>query len=312
MEIQQLIYFHEVAETEHMTKSAERLHVAQPSLTKAIRNLEKELGVPLFVHHGRNIRLTEYGKFLHDRLNKLLPELRRLPEEVASMAKTENRTIHIAVQAASMLVTGAIIAYKKERSDIHFRFMQNEPISLPGEAANALSFYDIGITTRTAYRPVREDTRICQRTEQIFLAVPHLHPLATRKEIFLNDAAHEGFISLFGSHQFRWICDRFCAAAGFSPEIVFESDSPSAVRGMIEANLGIGFWPEYTWGEIDRHEVCLLPIVSPVCSRELIFHMQENKSDNSAVSEFFRFLCAYCDAARRKQENAFSNRSEPV
>ena len=216
MELQQLIYFRAVAETEHVTKSAERLHIAQPSLSKTIQNLEKELGVPLFVHHGRNIQLTEYGRFLYSRLQKLLPELERLPAEVAAMAKTENRTIHISVQAASMLVTEAIIAYKKEQSDVHFRFLQNEPISLPGEAADTASVYDIGITTRTAYQPPRMDSQIYQSTEQIFLAVPNRHPLAGCDEIPLSDAAHEGFISLVGSRQLRWICDRFCAAAGFS------------------------------------------------------------------------------------------------
>ena len=299
MELQQLVYFREVAETEHMTKSAERLHIAQPSLSKAIANLEKELGVPLFVHHGRNIQLTEHGRFLYARLQKLLPEIEKLPDEVASMAKTENRTIHIAVQAASMLVTAAIIAYKKEQSDVHFRFLQNEPISLPGEAADSLSAYDIGITTRPAYTPPHPDTRIFQCTEEIFLAVPHSHPLAERDEIHLTDAAHEGFISLAGSKQLRWICDRFCAAAGFSPDIVFESDSPSAVRDMIGANLGIGFWPEYTWGKIDRRDVRLLTITAPVCKRELVFHMQENKSNNTIVTDFYRFLFAWCNAARR-------------
>ncbi len=299
MELQQLVYFREVAETEHMTKSAERLHIAQPSLSKAIANLEKELGVPLFVHHGRNIQLTEHGRFLYARLQKLLPEIEKLPDEVASMAKTENRTIHIAVQAASMLVTEAIIAYKKEQSDVHFRFLQNEPISLPGEAADSLSAYDIGITTRPAYTPPHPDTRIFQCTEEIFLAVPHSHPLAERDEIHLTDAAHEGFISLAGSKQLRWICDRFCAAAGFSPDIVFESDSPSAVRDMIGANLGIGFWPEYTWGKIDRRDVRLLTITAPVCKRELVFHMQENKSNNTIVTDFYRFLFAWCNAARR-------------
>ena len=299
MELQQLVYFREVAETEHMTKSAERLHIAQPSLSKAIANLEKELGVPLFVHHGRNIQLTEHGRFLYARLQKLLPEIEKLPDEVASMAKTENRTIHIAVQAASMLVTEAIIAYKKEQSDVHFRFLQNEPISLPGEAADSLSAYDIGITTRPAYTPPHPDTRIFQCTEEIFLAVPHSHPLAERDEIHLTDAAHEGFISLAGSKQLRWICDRFCAAAGFSPDIVFESDSPSAVRDMIGANLGIGFWPEYTWGKIDQRDVRLLTITAPVCKRELVFHMQENKSNNTIVTDFYRFLFAWCNAARR-------------
>ena len=61
MEINQMRYFLEVASTQHVTRSAERLHIAQPALSKAIHNLEQELGVPLFASKGRNIVLTEYG-----------------------------------------------------------------------------------------------------------------------------------------------------------------------------------------------------------------------------------------------------------
>ena len=75
MEITQMKYFLEVAETQHMTLSAERLHIAQPALSQAIRRLEESLGVPLFMHKGRNIVLTEYGKYLHNRLIPIMEQL---------------------------------------------------------------------------------------------------------------------------------------------------------------------------------------------------------------------------------------------
>ncbi|MDW8566037.1 helix-turn-helix domain-containing protein [Staphylococcus shinii] len=55
-------YFQNVANTEHITKSAENLHVAQPALSKIIKNLEEELGAELFDRIGRNIKLNTYGK----------------------------------------------------------------------------------------------------------------------------------------------------------------------------------------------------------------------------------------------------------
>ena len=62
MELIQIRYFLEVAETKHMTNSAKNLHISQPALSQAIRRLEESLGVPLFASKGRNIVLTEYGQ----------------------------------------------------------------------------------------------------------------------------------------------------------------------------------------------------------------------------------------------------------
>ena len=70
MELLQLRYFLEVAESEHVTHSAQKLRVSQPSLTQAISRLERELGVQLFEPEGRGIRLTEAGRFYSKRIAK--------------------------------------------------------------------------------------------------------------------------------------------------------------------------------------------------------------------------------------------------
>lgn len=292
MEISQIRYFLEVAQSQHITHSAERLHIAQPALTKAIHRLEDELGVPLFLAKGRNIVLSEYGRFLQKQLTPLLTELDSVPARLRAMARTENQTVHLNVLAASQLVTDAIIAYNRsqENAPLSFQLTQNAESRL----------YDICVTTSLFHpEPPDHEGEEFAVTERIFLAVPSTHQLARNHSVRLIDAAEEGFISLMGSRQFRWICDRFCRQTGFTPNIIFESDSPATVKNMIAARMGIGFWPEYTWGRIDRHDVRLLSITAPVCKRELVFHMQENKSDNAVVTDFYRFLCAYCDAARR-------------
>lgn len=291
MELNKIRYFLEVAETQHVTKSAKQLHIAQPALTKAIHQLESELGVPLFVAKGRNIILTEYGKYLQSKLKPLINELDSVPGQLQTMAKLENDTIHLNVLAASALITEAIIEYKKNHDNLNFQVMQSSKSQL----------YDIGITTRLLYQlPEETEKKAFVCTEKIFLAVPASHPLAKLDCIDLKDASEEGFISLMGSRQLRWICDRFCTHAGFAPRTIFESDSPAAVKNMIAANMGVGFWPEFTWGSLASDKVKLLKIKEPVCQRDILIDYKQNKVDNTAVESFFGFLKNYFQTARNE------------
>ena len=287
MEFTQIRYFLEVARSQHITRSAERLHVAQPALTKAIHHLEAELGVPLFLPKGRNIVLSEYGRFLEKQLRPLLAELDAIPAQLRAMAHTENRTVRLNVLAASQLVTDAVIAYNRAHTGepLSFRLTQNAGSRL----------YDICVTT-SLFHPAPPDRQGQEFavTERIFLAVPATHRLAQQESVRLADAAEEGFISLMGSRQFRWICDRLCRQSGFAPNIIFESDSPATVKNMIAARMGVGFWPEYTWGRLDSDQVRLLPITEPLCQRDLLFDYRPNKVDNTAVGDFFAFLQRFC------------------
>ena len=63
---------------------------------------------------------------------------------------------------------------------------------------------------------------------------------------------------------------------------------------MIAARMGVGFWPEYTWGRLDSDQVRLLPITEPLCQRDLLFDYRPNKVDNTAVGDFFAFLQRFC------------------
>lgn len=281
MEFMQIRYFLETAKTKHMTNSAKNLHITQPALTQAIRRLERDLGVPLFAAKGRNIVLTEYGKYLQKKLEPLMDQLDAIPEQLKMMAALESETIHMNVLAASSLVMEAIIEYKKEHEEIHFQIQQNSESEL----------YDIAVTTKLFYQETEEENRFaCD--EEIYLAVPDAR-FGNRTSISLGEVADEGFISLLGSREFRYICDRFCQHAGFTPRIIFESDNPSAVKNMIAANMGIGFWPEFTWGSAVNERVRLLKIDDPVCQRDIIINYNQNKPDSRNVLDFYQFLTGF-------------------
>ena len=286
MELLQLRYFLDVAQTQHVTRSAERLHVAQPAVTQAIRRLEEELGVPLFIRQGRGVVLSEYGRYFQKRLLPLMEGMEKLPEEMHTMANLENATIHLNVLAASSLVTDAIARYVHIADQLNFRMTQTAESQL----------YDIQVSSHPAYPAPGEGEFVC--SENIFMAVPAQGRYAYMDSVCLADLKEEGFISLQGTSQLRMICDAFCRRVGFTPHVIFESDNPGAVRNMIAANMGVGFWPEFTWGKIDTDRVRLLRIDDLPCRRDILITRKNNKADNTEVERFFHFLTDYFQQRR--------------
>ena len=281
MELQKLKYFYTVAQFQHMTKAAEHIKIAQPALSQAMKSLEKELGVALFVKNGRNIVLTEFGVYLKNRLERLLPEIEGIPAEIEQLKCRVNKTVRLNILAASSFVVNAIVAFRKIHKDVIFDFEQSA----------LKQGCDIVIKTNGFGDETKEKCiKRCVKTERIYLAVPKDSYYAKRDIIDLSEVSEEGFVMLSSSRLFGIICEKFCAAAGFNPKILFESDSPSAVQNIISTGTGVAFWPEYSWGNVNNENVKLLRISQPRCQRELIIELHEQTPRSQYAEEFFDFL----------------------
>lgn len=281
MDLNKLRYFYIVATHEHMTKAAEEIRIAQPALTKAIHTLEDELGVPLFEKSGRNIRLTVFGRHLKARLDGVFPVLDRIPAELTVLKQEKMNTVRLNVLAASTMVTGAVISYKKEHPHTIFELTQSEE-----ETDCDISVITDNCTVKQSL-PIKEEYRM---DERIDLAVPTGSPLSSLSSIALEQVRDEEFIILAGSRPFREICDSFCARAGFKPRISFESDSLIAVQNSIGAGAGIGFWPEHSWCGAPTGDTRLLTISEPPCKRTLVFRLHETARRSDAAERFFAHL----------------------
>ena len=276
-----LYYFYITAKHQHVTRAAEEIHIAQPSLTKAIKTLEAELGMELFYKKGRNIYLTAFGRQLKARLDNIFPLLEKLPEDIEQMKRQAENTVRLNVLAASTIITEAVIGYKKRHPHTLFEMIQNESesdchVSVATNAVNLLQTL-----------PVRQR---CVMEEKIYLAVPRTSAYAQRSSVALAEIKDEEFVSLAGSRAFSTVCEKFCAYAGFKPRYSFKSDSPVAVRNIIGAGAGVGFWPEYSWGKTSEKEVALLPITQPECQRELIISLHQSGGPSSLAEEFYEYL----------------------
>lgn len=282
MELFQLKYFLAVAKYEHVTKAAESLHIAQPAVSQAIRHLEEEFDTPLFDRENRHITLNATGKMLQKRLTPIMVALDAIPDEIKEAAQQNQPVIHLNLRSASSVITNCIIAYREIHPEVKFRLSQkpDDPVA------------DYFISATGLDTELKPSQRVLF-TEEFYLAVPTSSELSHKHSIRLQDTATESYVSLEKTRPVRQICDEFCAAAEFKPNIVYESDSPETVRNLIAAGLGIGFWPQYSWESSFSKHVKLLPIESPFCRRQIIVTVPESKQHNRTIMEFHDFLCGW-------------------
>jgi len=289
MELTKLRYFYTVAKLGHVTRAAEEIHIAQPALTKAIKQLEEELGVPLFYKKGRNIYLTAYGEYLKNKAETVFLHVDSIADELEGLKQEQRQTVKLNVLAASTAVTEAVIAYKKRKPEVIFQVIQNE----------AETDCDISVAIEEAdlstLPPIQKQRAL---EENIYLAVPKNSRYAARTDIALKEVKDEGFVHLAGSRFFRSVCDNFCLAAGFKPHTSFESDSPVAVKNIIGASAGVGFWPEYSWGKASL-DVVLLNITDPVCRRRLILNLHKSPTPSVVAEDFYGYLLRFLQKRQR-------------
>lgn len=282
MDLNKLHYFYVVAERQHVTHAAQALYISQPALSKAMKQLEQELGVPLFYKQKRGIRLTPFGAHLKGQLDPVFAVLDRLPGELTQLKSRTSRTIKLNVLVASIITTDAIAAYKAEHPDVNFQVLQQREET------------DCHISITTGVEEGAFPSCLQRRviTEDIFLAVPKNGRYAAQDSIDLQSVKDEWFISTSYARPFRKVSDSFCLAAGFKPNVTFESDFPSAVRNLISAGAGIGFWPAFSFGEISE-DMKLLQIHQPRCQRKLVVSLHKCSLPSDAAADFYAYLVTY-------------------
>lgn len=290
MELLQLKYFLAVAESEHMTNTAKQLHIAQPALTQSIHRLEQELGVSLFERAGRGIRLSPAGAYVRDRVKPAMETLENVARDVQLFQQGEQGVVRVGVHAASGVAIDGIAAYSELNPHVSFGVTQDE----------RERHRDVIVTTITprGSSTVENAVEKTPFSERIGIVVPASSALGDTAS--LADFANERFIALAGSRRFREVCDTFCARRAFTPHIAFESDNPLVVKKMIGLGLGVGFWPDHSWGDLDPKSCRLVHLQEPEFTRDVIVAKTSRCTPDSEAQRFYEFLLDY--VAKRWEE----------
>ena len=245
MELRYLLYFATVAEQQSFTRAAEKLRVAQPAISQQIKTLEEELEVKLLVRTKRSVKLTAAGHAFLREAKDILNRLEQSRTEARRAAQGETGTLSIGFFTAGsfLFLPDLIHAYRIRYPAVRVHLHEHSV----SEQLDALTFgrIDVGFT-RTL--PKTQAGRFVQ--DQVYrdcvLAVlPARHALAGLQKISLKKLANENWVFLSRSTAPEMV-DGFtllCANAGFSPRVINEPLSISAVLVMVAAGIGVSVAP---------------------------------------------------------------------
>ncbi|MEV0689072.1 LysR substrate-binding domain-containing protein [Streptomyces sp. NPDC050388] len=245
MELRHLRYFVAVAETRHFGKAAERLHMAQPPLSQAIRRLETELGVELFTRTTRQVALTGAGEVFRTDAERVLAAVDEAVARVARFASGAEGVLRIGLTgSASYRQLPALARLMKREMPQVMLEVHTEMLTPAQEAGLIERRLDIGVLRPPVRQEGIEHRAIA--TEPLVLAVPEQHWLAEADTVRVEQLRHEDFV-LYGAGLGSVVNDavvRTCLAAGFYPHRAYEVTETSAALALVAAGLGIAVLPD--------------------------------------------------------------------
>ena len=271
--MQSLRYFTAVAEELHFGRAAARLHISQPSLSRAVRELESSLEVELLVRNTRGVRLTNAGRTLLDEAPAAILGVERCFTRARRVGRGElgDLAVGFLPSVTALLVPIAVTAFRSAYPEIHLelREMLDDPLLA------ALESRSVEIAILRSHRSEPDITFELLFNDPIHVALPLGHPLASRPQLAYADLRDEVFV-LWPRDQSRDGYDQVvdgCRAAGFEPRIVQECSLPNTALGLVAAGIGISVLSSLF--QAFRSDVAFVPLDEPRGSIYLAWHAAE-------------------------------------
>jgi DNA-binding transcriptional LysR family regulator len=269
MDTDALRWFQQVADGTTVTEVSELETVTQSGVSRALARLETQIGTPLLRRHGRTLRLTHAGAVFKRHVDALLHQLDDGIAAVNQLIEPDTGTVALAFQHSlgTWLVPNLVRGFRTAHPRVTFQLTQvRDELQSPALDGGRA---DLEIGTRRARSPALRSRLIA--IEPLRLALGRDHRLASRPGLSLAEVAEEPFVSLRRTSALREQSDALCAQAGFRPQVVFEGDDLSTVRGFVAAGLGVAIMPAPRAGspEAAAGPLAYCGITDPGAVREL-------------------------------------------
>lgn len=300
MELRQLEYFMAVCKELHFTRAAEKLNIAQPTLSQQIKSLEDEVGMPLFDRIGKKTALTEAGKILLTHSQRVFHEIEQAQSALRDLNGLQKGklTIGSLITCVNYLLPPAVIKFKQRYPNIELSVLglRTEEIK-KGLLENEL---DLGI----AFLPVEDEEleAIPLFTEELSLAVSFDHPLANLKEVEMKKLEHVPMILLPDNYFLRRLIDSYSAKLGITLKPIMEMSPMESLVQMVSEGLGATILPTPYLNFLNNRQIVTIKMINPTPHREIGFIYRKNKFMCTTTKTFIAQIMETGTSIQRRQK----------
>lgn len=240
----QIRYFLVLCEELNYAKASERLNITQQGLSKSIKALEAEVGVPLFIKNDRRVALTSYGEYARNRLSVVLNNIESIKQELAQMKDSKRKIISFAI----------LEGYCKDRAFTLEDLLGAPPAEMKmvphictfEEGVRMLEEEIVDVFVTKGPISHRRLKAINTTYEHFFAVVPTADELSEKPRISISDLRNKKLIIFNEKYKFYSNFFAKCEKYGFVPELLNTADEVSAIFLPCILGEGIGIVPEFS------------------------------------------------------------------
>ncbi|REH82593.1 LysR family transcriptional regulator [Staphylococcus felis] len=289
MDIKQMTYFVEIVKQGGMTRAAEALYIAQPTISKAIKELEHELGNALFDRSKRQLTLTDVGEVFYEKSLEILNLYGNLPNEISSVLGVEQGHITIGLSAIMDMerFSRVLGTFHQKYPSVTFNLIENGGKTI--ETQIRKGDINIGVTSLPVDNMQFDSFPLYSEKFQV---VAHSsHPLAQQQTVEISALKDEDFI-LF--NEDFYLNDKIIAAArkvGFVPNIVSKISQWHFIEHLLSAKMGISILPENIVNIISQNQnISVLQLSDAELQWEMGIIWKKDVYLNHATQTFLDYL----------------------
>ncbi|SHK99842.1 DNA-binding transcriptional regulator, LysR family [Selenomonas ruminantium] len=291
MEFRQLEYFCEISKLRNFTRTAESLHVSQPSVTKAIKALEAELGLTLIDRSQKQVHLTEEGKAFLFHAQRIMKAANIALKDMEHYRRDKRETIHFGIppMVEAYLFPDLFTEFKQVFTNVNFdvqEFSDSEEVRKRIDQGEL----DFGIVLGKPGNVAENELMIM--LDSMSICLPAKHSLVNKKEILFSDLQNEKFIMQHpNTYQYREVYEH-CRKAGFAPKITLCTAQIKTIKQLVANGMGISILPNF----VTRTEkIFVRRPLKPDLKVQVSLNWGLCKGLSTVDTQFIEFIKAYAE-----------------